>query len=732
MAYNIAPSKQDLLLSGTNLKSINGVSLLGSGDANAIHDAGSNPETIDFATGATQNLIVNGAGPLVLSFSNPTSGGFYFLRIEQGATPGSITWPGSVNWGTVGAPTLSDTTGDVDLISLFYDGSKYWGVAQIQDALPAANNALTNLSLSGTNGQVLTLQSGVPAWAAAAGGASFPLLGSLGAANAPTYSFSGDDDTGMWTSGNNTVNFSATSFEIRSNSTSSPNSGFGFNAYGQTLFTTYGAGGHLRLQVDPYPGLSGGAIFLGGSGRGDSLRNAIYFSNSTDAIRMFITEAGNVGIGTTAPTSNFEVFGADAEILVHFNNASRGGLRALSGQRIGLITTTASDNLVFGYEDGVKGTFHEKMRITNQTGNVNIHAQLEVNGNSYINGAVQVPNYTLSPKHFNAGTKTANFTLDLANGPCQEVTLNSSSTLNIALTNPVVGGSYTIKVIQGATPAGLLWPSNVKWAGAAPVHTKIIDRIDIVKLYYDGINYFGTYSLGYSLLNDPPIISGATVFWNPNNPGSLAGSSLYVNDVSGVGTPANLTFLTPVSLDATQTAPGVGAFLVDGGNYGSVTNSKFAVGTGAFTLSMWVKITNFAEQTNLLFSFDGTNGPSGALICDTRPFMPGTQYFHGGQRISDGNTNFGTDWFNVTFVGNGGLNGARTLKLYRNGTQIGSTYTYDYNMNSDNRFLGANHSGAAAESFHGYYGQVVFYDKELSPAEVLNNFDVAKAQYLLV
>jgi len=705
MAYNIAPSKQDLLLSGTNLKSINGVSLLGSGDANAIHDAGSNPETIDFATGATQNLIVNGAGPLVLSFSNPTSGGFYLLRIEQGATPGSITWPGSVNWGTVGAPTLSDTTGDVDLISLFYDGSQYWGVAQIQDALPAANNALTNLSLSGTNGQVLTLQSGVPAWAAAAGGTSFPLLGSLGAANAPTYSFLGDDDTGMWSSGANTLNLSTNGTErLRVSAGGTVSIGTSnVEAYPGTPQKLYVSGSTISL---PYFGV---ATFQNDSNTGDVNHGIINLYNSKT-----------------------EAVGDDARIMFSFAGSGGGQpLCSLGAVREGtwkgaIQFNTRSDNHAFS----------EKMRISNE-GNVGIGTttpsqKLEVNGNSYINGEVQVPNYILSPKHVNAGTKTANFTLDLANGPSQEVTLNSSSTLNIALTNPVVGGSYTIKVIQGATPAGLLWPSNVKWAGAAPVHTKIIDRIDIVKLYYDGINYFGTYSLGYSLLNDPPIVSGATVFWNPNNPGSLAGSSLYVNDVSGVGTPANLTFLTPVSLDATQAAPGVGAFLVDGGNYGSVTNSKFAVGTGAFTLSMWVKITNFAEQTNLLFSFDGTNGPSGALICDTRPFMPGTQYFHGGQRISDGNTNFGTDWFNVTFVGNGGLNGARTLKLYRNGTQIGSTYTYDYNMNSDNRFLGANHSGAAAESFHGYYGQVVFYDKELSPAEVLNNFDVAKAQYLLV
>jgi len=49
------------------------------------------------------------------------------LKIVQGATPGTITFPVSVKWGAAGAPTLSNTTGKIDIINLFYDGTSYYG-----------------------------------------------------------------------------------------------------------------------------------------------------------------------------------------------------------------------------------------------------------------------------------------------------------------------------------------------------------------------------------------------------------------------------------------------------------------------------------------------------------------------------------------------------------------------------------------------------------------------------
>ncbi|NDD86061.1 hypothetical protein EBZ38_17515 [bacterium] len=119
-------------------------------------------------------------------------------------------------------------------------------------------------------------------------------------------------------------------------------------------------------------------------------------------------------------------------------------------------------------------------------------------GKLTVSGVVENTNYVLSPQLYDAGTKTGNFTLDFANGPCQQVTINAAGPLVITLSNPVTGGAYLLKVVQGATPGTVTWPVAVKWGAAgAPVLSTVTGKIDIINLYYDGTNYYGTYALGF-------------------------------------------------------------------------------------------------------------------------------------------------------------------------------------------------------------------------------------------
>ena len=70
-------------------------------------------------------------GIQTLTFTNPISGGRYILILKQPAsgTGATVNWPTGVLWGGGTAPTLTTTTGKVDLISFIYDGinSKYYG-----------------------------------------------------------------------------------------------------------------------------------------------------------------------------------------------------------------------------------------------------------------------------------------------------------------------------------------------------------------------------------------------------------------------------------------------------------------------------------------------------------------------------------------------------------------------------------------------------------------------------
>lgn len=138
-----------------------------------------------------------------------------------------------------------------------------------------------------------------------------------------------------------------------------------------------------------------------------------------------------------------------------------------------------------------------------QTGNEG--AFLITNGStlSWSNTAAEfrVTNYRLDPsKHSHTQSSTGSHTINWANAPAQVITLNGSIT-SLTLSNPVEGGSYFLKLVQGAGggPYTVTWPSGVKWGvGAPPVLTTSANGIDIISFVYLDGEYYGTYSLGFA------------------------------------------------------------------------------------------------------------------------------------------------------------------------------------------------------------------------------------------
>ena len=81
---------------------------------------------IDWRNGNKQKVTINDAGPLTVTFSNaPPNVANLLLKVIQGATPGTITWP-SMKWPDGTIHTLGTTTDDEDLIAMYYDGSGYY------------------------------------------------------------------------------------------------------------------------------------------------------------------------------------------------------------------------------------------------------------------------------------------------------------------------------------------------------------------------------------------------------------------------------------------------------------------------------------------------------------------------------------------------------------------------------------------------------------------------------
>lgn len=87
--------------------------------------------TVDWTVGQKQKVTINAAGPLTVTLTAPAGPCNLLLKIIQGSTPGTLSWPGTVKWPGGTAPTLSGSTNQVDIVSFYYDGTNYNGVANL-------------------------------------------------------------------------------------------------------------------------------------------------------------------------------------------------------------------------------------------------------------------------------------------------------------------------------------------------------------------------------------------------------------------------------------------------------------------------------------------------------------------------------------------------------------------------------------------------------------------------
>lgn len=139
-----------------NAVSVN-VTTLGLSEASKVVTADSNGVvTFDNGTAGESTTITSSSGAATLNlrngdnfvhdltenvtytFSNPPSSGkvvVFTLKVIQGATARTITWPTSVDWAGGTAPTLSTGDDDVDIFVFLTNdgGTTYYGFTAGQD-----------------------------------------------------------------------------------------------------------------------------------------------------------------------------------------------------------------------------------------------------------------------------------------------------------------------------------------------------------------------------------------------------------------------------------------------------------------------------------------------------------------------------------------------------------------------------------------------------------------------
>ena len=92
---------------------------------------------IDWDNGATQYVTLGATGRTV-TFANPVSGQIYRLIIIQDGTGSRTitTWP-SIKWSGGAAPALTTGANDIDIVTLLYTNSVYYGDCSFDFAAPA-------------------------------------------------------------------------------------------------------------------------------------------------------------------------------------------------------------------------------------------------------------------------------------------------------------------------------------------------------------------------------------------------------------------------------------------------------------------------------------------------------------------------------------------------------------------------------------------------------------------
>ena len=496
------------------------------------------------ATPSSANLLAavtdeTGSGALVFATS-PT------LVTPILGTPQS----GNFSTGTFTWPTFNqNTTGNAATATLATTATNLAGGAT--GSLPYQSAAATTAMLAaGSNGQVLTLASGVPSWAT-------PTTGTVTSVSG-TGTVSGISLSGTVTSTGNltlggTLDLSAppaiggTTANTITGTTITANTKF----VGPYFDAANSAGGALRNA-------SGTAQLQWGGGGGNniSLDVATNINPANAAVAISPTGTGTVTINpATASTMNNVAIGGTTALAGTFTDLRINGTLSLAGSTgtAGYVLTSNgasaptwqanADGLAITDDTTTNATRYltftststgsitganvssTKLAFNPSTGALTVTSLTPTNalgiayggtgattlaGASIVTytGSETLTNKTLTnPTVTNyvetvvaIGTVTTSNTLSLTNGTVQTATLTASTACTFTMPTATAGKSFVLLLKQAAsTGNGTATFTSVKWGTAgAPTITATAGKMDILTFIADGTNWYGSAAQGYT------------------------------------------------------------------------------------------------------------------------------------------------------------------------------------------------------------------------------------------
>lgn len=222
-------------------------------------------------------------------------------------------------------------------------------------------------------------------------------------------------------------------------------------------------------------------------------------------------------------------------------------------------------------------------------------------------------------------------------------------------------------------------------------------------------------------------VSGAVLYLDPHNSSSYPGSGTTFTDLSGNGlngTMSNVSYTSPAfNFNGTSSSISIS------------DNSLLEPGSGNFTVEAWFNQTTITGINSHIILAKTDGGLASDWGYGFRTMTNGQTYMEVGNGTSSTIqspvfTASANTWYQV--VGVFSMSPSKTLSLYKNGVSQGTptSHTLTGVKNTSNPlYLGSFNNGQYQQWLTGKLGVVRYYDRALSGAEILQNYNATKGLY---
>jgi len=221
------------------------------------------------------------------------------------------------------------------------------------------------------------------------------------------------------------------------------------------------------------------------------------------------------------------------------------------------------------------------------------------------------------------------------------------------------------------------------------------------------------------------VTDGLVLALDAANTVSYPGSGTTWTDLSGNGN--NGTLVNGVGYSGNN----FGSLSFDGvDDYLTTANSTsdFSFGTGDFSIEFWINSTQTTRADPVGWNYDFTSAGWGGFVFNLSSSGDMAWYENNNSRISASSTGWNNgSWNQVSLTRSG-----NSVRMFLNGSQVGSTYTTSFTYGSANSgfIIGTLQAIPSIAYFNGYISNVKLYKgKGLTTAELSQNFNALRGRY---